>query len=268
MPINKIIVGSRHRKDNGDLTQLCESMTQEGLLHHIAVDRDNRLVFGGRRLQAAKSLGWKTIPVRVLDLKDLVAAEYAENRIRKEFTFSERFNIAQAVANTMPQRWGKDKWANWPTQKGRRTRDLVAQQAGFDSGKEYERVKIVVETGVPALIAMLDNRKVSPSAAAEVAALPRAEQDQLVQGGKDAITAAIRDLRGRRASQRPNRPKNIQPDAWVLLCGPQLHNVPEYAVQIVFKNRPTKEWLTNLLKSIDNSGASVLATTTVTTDPK
>jgi ParB-like chromosome segregation protein Spo0J len=65
-PVNKIRVGTRDRKDLGDVKALAESIEDIGLLHPITVDEENRLLSGARRLAACKLLGWKTIPVKVI----------------------------------------------------------------------------------------------------------------------------------------------------------------------------------------------------------
>ena len=57
MPVDKIRVGKRHRKEMGDLNGLAASMHASGLLH---------LLCGERRVAAAKLIRWKTILVRRL----------------------------------------------------------------------------------------------------------------------------------------------------------------------------------------------------------
>ena len=60
LPISKIKVSSRYRKDLGDLAGLAASVKELGLLHPVVVRSDRRLIAGERRLQACKLLGWKT----------------------------------------------------------------------------------------------------------------------------------------------------------------------------------------------------------------
>jgi ParB family transcriptional regulator, chromosome partitioning protein len=96
-PINAIKVGNRHRKDLGDLEPLAESLETVGLLHPVVIDAKNRLIAGQRRLEAAKLMGWKTIPVRVIDLDALALGEFAENACRKDLTPSEIAAIAKVV---------------------------------------------------------------------------------------------------------------------------------------------------------------------------
>lgn len=96
--IASIKIGKRHRRDLGDIAALAASMAKRGLIHPVAVTRDRRLVAGARRLAAAKQLGWKTIPVTIVEIvDDIVHGERDENVIRKDFTLSE----AVAVADTL-----------------------------------------------------------------------------------------------------------------------------------------------------------------------
>jgi len=81
----------RFRTSTGDIRPLMESIKKVGLLHPIGITEDNVLVYGFRRLQAAKALGWEKISfVRVtLDgaLKRL--AELEENTRRKDWRWQE-----------------------------------------------------------------------------------------------------------------------------------------------------------------------------------
>src|SRR5215831_15235654 len=81
--INDIVVGTRHRKDMGDVDGLAASMAELGLLHPIVVRPDGVLVAGERRLRAAKMLGWTEIPVNIIDLEAVTRGEFAENAVRK-----------------------------------------------------------------------------------------------------------------------------------------------------------------------------------------
>jgi ParB family chromosome partitioning protein len=66
MPVDKICVGKRHRRDLGDIAGLAESIEDLGLLHPITVDQDGRLLAGARRLAAYKRLGRTEIPVKIV----------------------------------------------------------------------------------------------------------------------------------------------------------------------------------------------------------
>ncbi len=89
LPIIKIKVRSRYRKNLGDIASLAANIEELGLLHPIVVRPDGRLIAGERRLAACKRLGWKSVPVTFVDLKEVVRGEFAENAFRKDFLPSE-----------------------------------------------------------------------------------------------------------------------------------------------------------------------------------
>lgn len=92
-----IRVGKRYRKELGDLDALVASIHNVGLISPIAVNADNVLVAGQRRLEAVKRLGWDVVEVVVVDGSQPLATEHDENVIRKDFTPSERKAITDAL---------------------------------------------------------------------------------------------------------------------------------------------------------------------------
>ncbi len=110
LKIADIEVGSRHRRDMGDLTTLADSIRQEGLLQPIGVTDRLELVFGERRIRAVRDiLKKKTILARIVDVSSILAGEYHENEVRKDFTASERVAIAKALERQLPNRNGVPK---------------------------------------------------------------------------------------------------------------------------------------------------------------
>ena len=73
---------------------LSESMRTQGLLHPIGVWKDKegvyRLNWGRHRLEAAKMLGWATIPCTILDAPDELSY-FAENLFRKPLDKGEMY---------------------------------------------------------------------------------------------------------------------------------------------------------------------------------
>jgi ParB family transcriptional regulator, chromosome partitioning protein len=74
--IRKINVRNRYRKNLGDIESLAANIKELGLLHPIVVRPDGRLIAGERRLAACKRLGWKTVSVTYVDLKEVVRGEF------------------------------------------------------------------------------------------------------------------------------------------------------------------------------------------------
>jgi N6-adenosine-specific RNA methylase IME4 len=166
--LDKITIGNRFRKVMGDIDSLAKNMSELGLLQAIGISEDNELIWGQRRLEAARINGWKTIRARVVNL-DKLACEYSENTYREPFQPSEAVAIGAAMeaiesANakerqvaTIPEkgRKGFNVVENCPhTDKGK-TRDKVGKAVGL-SGKNYEKAKKVVATGNQEIIEEMD----------------------------------------------------------------------------------------------------------------
>jgi ParB family chromosome partitioning protein len=68
--IDWIRVEGRHRKDLGDLTSLAQSMKENDLINPVTVTPHGMLLAGGRRVAAARMLGWTHIDAHVVDTQD------------------------------------------------------------------------------------------------------------------------------------------------------------------------------------------------------
>lgn len=101
MLVTDIVVGTRARGDVGDLASLKRSITELGLLQPVGVRIDGTLVFGGRRLAAAKELGLASIPVVVTSDADdeltALRAEMEENVERLQFTAVEAATLRRRL---------------------------------------------------------------------------------------------------------------------------------------------------------------------------
>src|SRR5215831_13385677 len=95
--IDEIVVGERHHRDLGDIEGLAANMEELGLLQPIGVRPDGTLIWGERRLRAAKLLGWTDIEAKIVNIDSVVRGEYAENSYRKDFTLSEAVAIKRAL---------------------------------------------------------------------------------------------------------------------------------------------------------------------------
>jgi hypothetical protein len=201
IPCGQIRVGERHRKEMGDLEALAVSISTVGLLHPPVVTRDGVLVCGERRFRAMRDiLGWKTIPVIVLEVSSIVEGEYAENEIRKDFTPSERVAIGRAIEAEIGKRQGRrtdlEPVENLPqVPPGTKTRELAAEKAGFGNARTYQQAKKVTEDGAPELVAAMDAGEVSISAAAVLAQAPPDTQRTIVQMPAAVRRQIVRQLR-------------------------------------------------------------------------
>ncbi|MEO5363850.1 MAG: ParB N-terminal domain-containing protein [Magnetococcus sp. DMHC-8] len=213
VPINNIVIGKRHRQDLGDIEALAGSINTLGLLQPIGVDSRMNLVFGQRRLEACRSLGWESIPVRLIDAPAILA-ENDENEVRKEFTPSERVAIGKTIEELLGNRQGQRTdvdVAGLPqnfaeVKAGQETRAVAAQMAGFGNAETYRQAKAVVANGSPKLVEAMDRGEVSISAAATLSKLPQEQQQATLAGGKEAVLGCVRQTRDIR--EEPRRDHN------------------------------------------------------------
>jgi len=117
MPVGKIRVGERFRKELGDLDDLIESIKAKGLIQPITVDAKYNLLAGGRRLAACQKAGLLEIPCirrNTSGAVDAIEIELFENIHRKDFTWQERCAAEKALLELKKKsdpEWGIRKQA-------------------------------------------------------------------------------------------------------------------------------------------------------------
>jgi hypothetical protein len=188
LSIADIEIGERHRKDHGDLNELAESIREQGLLQPIGVTEDNHLVFGERRLRAARDiLGWSEIECRTVNVTSIAAGEWAENELRKNFTPSERVAILQTIKRK--PRGDQRRSQNFVTA------DTAAKMAGFGNRETARQAETVVARGVSQLVQTMDSGGAAISVAAKVASLEPEQQTAVLaihtEGGAETLREAL-----------------------------------------------------------------------------
>ena len=152
IPIHDVIVGTRIRRDLGNIDELARTISEFGLLHPIPIRADGTLIAGSRRLAACKKLGWERVPVHVVNLEQIVRGEFVENAYRKSFLPSEIDAIRRALEpvekaaaeeRQRATRFGSGGGKFPPPSKGK-TRDKVAAFAGV-SGRTLDNISAVMK---------------------------------------------------------------------------------------------------------------------------
>lgn len=118
--ITKIWWQHRFRADLGDMVAMVESIKDKGILQPVTVTPDLELLYGERRVTAAKEAGLTTIPVIIREKKDAIDArevELIENLVRKDWTWDERSKLTAEI-----DRLYKEKNIDW---SGRKTAILL-----------------------------------------------------------------------------------------------------------------------------------------------
>ena len=176
--IKDIKIGTRYRKDMGDLRKLAGSIKKQGLLQPIGIDQNNVLVFGQRRMEACKLLGYESIEARIVDVSSLLEGELAENEVRKQFNIEERVAIGKAVEDMLKKRKCKNL-------KNIKTRDIAAKQAGFGGHTTYQKAKVIVKKADKKQIERINTGKSSINAIyKEIKRVERKQELKKIPAGK------------------------------------------------------------------------------------
>jgi ParB family chromosome partitioning protein len=100
IPINEIVVKKRIRKNPGDIESLADSLKRYGQISPIVISNKNVLIAGGRRLEAARHLGWRTINAVISDAPDEIRRlelEVEENIQRRDFSMEELSDATKKI---------------------------------------------------------------------------------------------------------------------------------------------------------------------------
>jgi len=124
LDIKKIKVGSRARKDFGDIILLSESLRRLGLIQPIVVRQigeDYELIAGERRLRAAIYAGWSTIPVTTKEKcsdEQKLEMELEENIQRKSLMWTEECEIKLQLDEMKRKQFGSGVAAGVHSKEG------------------------------------------------------------------------------------------------------------------------------------------------------
>ena len=84
----------------GDIESLADSFKCYGQITPIIINKKNVLIAGGRRLEAAKLLGWQSINAEIVDRTgelEQLELEVEENKYRKDFNEAEAAEAAKKI---------------------------------------------------------------------------------------------------------------------------------------------------------------------------
>ena len=203
--VSEVMVEGRTRIDYGWLDSLERSIENFGVLQPIGITQGNKLIFGGRRLQACKNLGIDTIPARVfnIDADDPVTAlrmERVENDQRLDMTPSEKVALAMKIEDAMAGRVGNPNFKKKtipqnfaelekPIVAKGESKEIAAEAVGMNK-ETYRQAKTVVNSGNQEVIAAMDNGELSIHAAYKEVKEPK-QPDKPVEKHLDLKTLKI-----------------------------------------------------------------------------
>jgi hypothetical protein len=150
--IDAIKIGDRYRTHPGDLKALADSIDTLGMIHPVVVTPNDELVAGGRRIEAAKLLGWETIPVTVIhtlgDAGSILEAQCDENICRQDFLPTEAAAIRAAIEKVLKplveERMKSGVEQPGPNLGQGKTSRIAAKNTGF-SHTTLDKVDKVIE---------------------------------------------------------------------------------------------------------------------------
>jgi len=144
---NKIIIKDRFRRDLGDIENLEKSIKMLGLLQPIGITKENRLIWGWRRLQAWKKVkGREPIPAIIFPEELSKVAELAENICRLELPWHVK-DVAIAELHRMMERKVKVEFlpAIGKKLRGRPPKPWTQEDTAEVLGISQQRVSLAIQ---------------------------------------------------------------------------------------------------------------------------
>lgn len=117
---HQVIVPEGRQRTDASPGDLKESIERLGILVPLILRRDNTLVAGERRLNAARALKLDVVPVRYLDQLDEMDAkivELEENLKRRDLPWKDQVRAIGALHELFIKRAGKARWTGMATSK-------------------------------------------------------------------------------------------------------------------------------------------------------
>lgn len=153
LPISRIAVRDRARREMRNIDSLAKSIRDRGLLQPIVVRPDGdgyALVAGGRRIEAHRSLGLDAIPAHIAeslaDELEALLAEGEENTEREKFTPTEAVEHAERIRAAEEQRAAERR-----------------REAAHRAAAESARVRSGIDPAAPTLLFVEPTEKPEPS---------------------------------------------------------------------------------------------------------
>ena len=175
--------------DEDELRTLAEDIGLRGQLVPIEIC-DGMIIDGRNRWAACEFAGIEPLTVEV-NPKDPVAYVLSLNLHRRHLDETQRAMVGgrakgvyeKQAKERLSTKGGHSGAVNCPEAKGD-ARDKAGEAAGV-SGKSVDRAAKVLASGSKELIAACDRGEVAVSAAAKIAELPKARQNEIISKAKD-----------------------------------------------------------------------------------
>lgn len=167
--------------DNEDMAALTDSIKDMGIILPLLVkksaDRAYEVISGHRRLFAAKKLGLKEVPCKVLSVDDATAdiMMVDTNLHREEISPSEKARSYDLRIKAMKKKGASGSESNITEQ--------LAQELK-SSRQNVNRYRKLLKLS-PALLDMVDSKEISVNAGAALADVPKDQQETIIKALKE-----------------------------------------------------------------------------------
>ncbi len=218
--------------EGADFDALKADIAEYGLREPIWLHPDGSIIDGRNRHRACIELGIMPEHETWNGNGSLVAFVVSLNLHRRHLSESQRAMVAAKLANTEHGGNRKDQAANLPL-------DRVSQSEAADMLQVSERsirsAKTVQDKGDESLVAAVTKGAVAVSTAAEVATLPKDEQQEIVARGEKAILEAAKEIRAKKTEAR--RSERKARNEQLCLAGAPLESLP-HKYDLIYADPP------------------------------
>ena len=186
LPVNKLRPFDGHPfqvKDDAEMEQLVWSILTQGLLTPITVrpieNNEYEVISGHRRLHACQKAGIETVPALIYALdRDAAAIALVDSNLHREKILPSEKAFAYKLKMDAMSRQGQRTDSTSRQVVGKlETADLIADN---ESGRQVQRYIRLTEL-IPAILQMVDDRKIALTPAVELSYLTKQEQRDLLE---------------------------------------------------------------------------------------
>lgn len=154
------------RKEVGDITELCDSIREQGILEPLVVRPGDsgtyEVIIGSRRLACAKQLGMAVVPVviqRISD-SDAIVRSLVENLHRGDLSLEERVIAYRRLHRFDPERFGSTKGLSRAI--GRSHQKIVEDFQAYEAMQRLKPSGVEVASNLPPQSAQRRSRSAIP----------------------------------------------------------------------------------------------------------
>ena len=154
------------RKEVGDITELCDSIREQGILEPLVVRPGDsgtyEVIIGSRRLACAKKLGMAVVPVviqRISD-SDAIVRSLVENLHRGDLSLEERVVAYRRLHRFDPERFGSTKGLSRAI--GRSHQKIVDDFQAYEAMQRLKPSGVEVASNLPPQSAQRRSRSAIP----------------------------------------------------------------------------------------------------------